>query len=149
MSTRLKIIALVAVLGALWGIHEIDKQYAVIDATYKAQDELIKQSAERTGRATKALKDSHRKAMNTKNENFKKVERELRSLIDGLRKRASRNDPRDTGDSEACTGAELYREDGEFLAGEADRAERVRIERDYLWERYEEVRQQLEKLNGK
>lgn len=43
-----------------------------------------------------------------------------------------------------CTGAQLYREDGEFLAGEATRAQRVLIERDYYYEQYESVRKLLQ-----
>jgi len=37
---------------------------------------------------------------------------------------------------QACTGAELYRPDAEFLVREAARAQRVLIERDDLWEKY-------------
>lgn len=47
--------------------------------------------------------------------------------------------------SSSCTGAQLYREDGEFLAGEAARAEKVRLERDYWYEQYETARKLLEK----
>jgi hypothetical protein len=45
----------------------------------------------------------------------------------------------------SCTGRELYREDGQFLRGEAARAEALIIERDYYYNLYEETRK---KLNG-
>jgi len=47
-----------------------------------------------------------------------------------------------------CTGRELYREDGEFLTREAARAERIITERDYYFQRYEEARIMLERLNN-
>jgi hypothetical protein len=40
---------------------------------------------------------------------------------------------------QACTGAQLYRPDAEFLAGEAARAQRVLEQRDYCHQRYESL----------
>lgn len=44
------------------------------------------------------------------------------------------------GGGVGCTGAELYRQDAEFLAGEAARAERVRLQLDACQFKYDEVR---------
>jgi len=49
---------------------------------------------------------------------------------------------------EACTGRELFKEDGEFLTREAARAERIIVERDFYFQRYEEARLMLERLNN-
>lgn len=76
------------------------------------------------------------------------------ALIVGLRNRPSRKGSTETINTvtvvkEACTGRELYQEDGEFLIGEAARADKLIGERDYYYERYEAARIKLEELNGK
>lgn len=43
----------------------------------------------------------------------------------------------------SCTGAQLYRDDADFLAGFAQQAESVRIERDYYYGQYESARKLL------
>lgn len=86
----------------------------------------------------KALKDAQIKDINSK----------LDAALTELRKRPQRqptqNHPPTPSTTTSCTGAELYREDGEFLAGEAARAERVLTERNYYYEQYENARRQLE-----
>lgn len=47
------------------------------------------------------------------------------------------------------TGMSLSREDGEFLAGEAARAEQYLQERDFYYERYEAARKELKEIYGK
>lgn len=76
------------------------------------------------------------------------------STIRSLRERPTREesakaDASSSGTGTTCTGSELSREDGEFLAGEASRAQQLVRERDYYYERYEDARISLEKLNGK
>lgn len=64
------------------------------------------------------------------------LRRRAAALADSLRNRPDRPDrpasggdvPASATDPVACTGAELYRADGEFLAREFERAERLRIE---------------------
>lgn len=74
----------------------------------------------------------------------------IRSLQQRLKRpQATEANPTPPSSGEACTGAQLYKEDGEFLAREAARAEELIVQRDYYYERYEDARQQLEKLNGK
>lgn len=78
----------------------------------------------------------------------------LNSVVVDLRNRLRNRPSRETvvyrespGDTKACTGAELYKEDGEFLIGEAARAEKVLIERNYYYEQYEQVRKKLDERN--
>lgn len=143
-----KIIALALVLGALWGLHEYDKAQAVKEV----RSELVSKSkeyAERTERAQKALEASLRSESKQKDDKIAVIERNLRSSIERLRERPVRPDVVTVTEiREACTGAQLYREDGEFLAREAARAERVLEERNFYWQRYEDSRLTLEKLNG-
>jgi hypothetical protein len=49
---------------------------------------------------------------------------------------------------EACTGRELFKEDGEFLTREAARAEKILMERNYYYDRYEQARQFLERMHS-
>lgn len=144
-----KIIALGLVLGALWAFHEYDKAQAVRDV----RKELVaksKEYAERSERATKALEASLRSESKQKDDKIAVIERNLRSSIERLRERPVRpNVVTITEIRETCTGSQLYREDGEFLAREAARAERILEERDFYWERYEEARVKLEELNAK
>lgn len=149
MSTRAKIIASVVVLAALWAFHEYDKAQAV----QEVRKELVaksKEYAERSERATKALEASLRSESIQKDAKIADIERNLRSAIKRLHDRPVRpNVVTVTEIREACTGAQLYREDGEFLAREAARAERILEERNFYWQQYENARVKLEELNDR
>ncbi len=147
MSTRAKIIALAAFLVALWAFHEYDKAQAVKEVVEQAE-KASKDYKERTERVQKTLDASHRLALKEKDVKITSIERNLRSDIERLRNREVRpNVVTITETRETCTGTGLYREDAEFLTREAARAEKVRIERDYFWQQYENARLELEKLN--
>lgn len=147
MSTRAKIIALAAFLVALWAFHEYDKAQAVNEVVEQAE-KASKDYKERTERVQKTLDASHRLALKEKDVKITSIERNLRSDIERLRDREVRpNVVTITETRETCTGTGLYREDAEFLTREAARAEKVRIERDYYWQQYENARLELEKLN--
>lgn len=147
MSTRAKIIALAAFLVALWAFHEYDKAQAVNEVVKQAE-KASKDYKERTERVQKTLDASHRLALKEKDVKITSIERNLRSDIERLRNREVRpNVVTITETRETCTGTGLYREDAEFLTREAARAGKVRIERDYYWQQYENARLELEKLN--
>lgn len=149
MSTRAKIIASMVVLAALWAFHEYDKAQAVKEV----RKELVaksKEYAERSERATKALEASLRSERAQKDAKIDSINRQLADTIKRLRERPVRpNVVTVTEIREACTGAQLYREDGEFLAGEAARAERILEERNFYWQQYENARVKLEGLNDR
>lgn len=65
------------------------------------------------------------------------------ALSNSLRSRPSRESSV-AQPASSCTGRELYREDGEFLAREAARAQRVLEERNYYYEQYLAVKRKLE-----
>ena len=149
MSTRAKIIALAAFLVALWAFHEYDKAQAVNEVVEQAE-KASKDYKERTERVQKTLDASHRLALKEKDVKITSIERNLRSDIERLRNREVRpNVVTITETRETCTGTGLYREDAEFLTREAARAERVREERDFYWQQYENARVKLGELNGK
>ena len=148
MSTRAKIIALAAFLVSLWAFHEYDKAQAVNEVVKQAE-KASKEYKERTERVQKTLDASHRLALKEKDVKITSIERNLRSDIERLRNREVRpNVVTITETRETCTGTGLYREDAEFLTREAARAEKVRIERDYYWQQYEDARLKLGELNG-
>ena len=71
-----------------------------------------------------------------------------RRVVAGLRQRLSRPSSHstpntNTAPTESCTGAELHREDGEFLAGEAARGDVLRSELAKCYEQYDKVRSSL------
>jgi len=149
MYTRAKIIASVAVLAALWAFHEYDKAQAV----KLVRQEMVlkaKEYAERTERATKALEASLRSESKQKDAKIDSIQRQLADTIKRLQQRPVRpNVVTVTEIREACTGRELYREDGGFLAREAARAERILEERNFYWQQYENARVKLEELNDR
>lgn len=84
-----------------------------------------------------------------KNEEIERINRRADELLVRLQQRTSRTENTNNNPSvgEACTGAQLYREDGEFLAREAARADRILEERNYYYEQYEQVRKSLNEFN--
>lgn len=89
------------------------------------------------------------KARKEKDDAVNRVKRNYDSVIAGLRQRPSRDGiklPSSTGFAESatgCTGAELSREDAEFLVGEAARADRLRVELEACYTTYDDVKTKI------
>lgn len=150
MKTYIYLGALLGALGALVGAG----WYVHTNAINKQRVELVEQHNKALLRASEATidlqtrKDNALEALQKKNNsNVARIKR----LNSELSKRPKRTDPPLSPEAtSSCTGTQLYREDGEFLAGEASRAERIMQERDFYYERYEEARTQIERMkNGK
>jgi len=65
-----------------------------------------------------------------KNREIARLNSTVRSLVNGLRDRPERPSVAASGagdDSSGCTGATVYKQDGEFLIGEATRADQLRL----------------------
>lgn len=143
-------LAALAILGAV-AFTSYTKGYG--DARVASMEEYgreLEQARSEAFEASENLRKQNTTALRAKQNEINKLASSVKSLRNELLSRPSRSDPLPPGAGQTCTGRELYREDGEFLIGEASAAERVRIERDYYYERYEEARQQLERLkNGK
>ena len=87
-----------------------------------------------------------------KNAQIKNINSQLNATVSELRKRPSRiefssNSSSNASNTSPCTGAQLSREDGEFLAGEAARAQVLVAERDYYYNLYEQARIKLNERN--
>lgn len=138
---------------ALWGIHS----YVVYTEVEEAKKLLILEYDKKMLEAENKAKEElsffvieQQKATDEKNNEISILTERVSSLNRMLQQRESRD--KDNGSSivtGSCTGRELYREDGGFLAGEAARAERIRIERDYYYEQYEKLRQMIKRTNKK
>ena len=80
---------------------------------------------------TKALQDGADSERKAKNEQIASLNTKLGVAIAGLRDRPSRSGsgdlPKAPGAGTLCTGAGLYREDGEFLTRESARAQSLAI----------------------
>lgn len=145
----LKICAFLAALVVAFTFHLQDKHNAVKEAvtattsTLNAQyDKALRAEEAKALRTSKALQASANKMRDEKDAKISLINSQLNTVLVSLHNRPSRTETvtSDSPSSQACTGRELYREDGEFLAREAARAERVLAERDYYYQQYEEVR---------
>ena len=128
MSSLTKIIALMGLIIALIAIHEYDKRQEVEQAvtavyfSYKAEADRRRIIAfhEAEKLATKQRIDREQR-----DEQVRNIERQLsnaRKLLNDRKERPKDSEqPPQVGST--CTGRELYKEDGEFLIGEAARAE--------------------------
>lgn len=139
-------------IALVLGIHMYSKNNAVQDALaaqraiyeLKVADEVQKAQETSIGLLNSALED-----LKKKENEIKIISDKLSSLNRQLQQRTSReNSPPAARDSAPCTGAELFREDGEFLAGEAARADRILKERDYYYEQYRRAKEALAAHKG-
>lgn len=149
-SLPYKLIALGAVIAALGAFHYLDKYNALEqqENAFKARLELSIAKAKEEARDTeKKLALSVIEGEQKKNEKLQDINNKLVSSINSLSKRPQRPTDNSPASSvvQACTGRELYREDGEFLIREAARADQVVVERNYYYEQYESARALLAK----
>ena len=140
MWIRIAIVS--SVFAALIGFHlnAIDKAEDRVNKKWEAAE--LEKDLERKEKE-KTILDNALVLEREKNAEITKLSRTVDNLRYSLRNRPSRETIRYVEHSEAprtCTGSELSREDGEFLAGEAARAAIIAKERDYYYQQYEQVR---------
>lgn len=141
-------LAFVALLGTHFVAYDLGKD--VITAEWdraKAADAIrvakAEEEARQTERNMQAAADEFERQ---KREEIERLTDRHRALVDSLRKRAARPAsyvPSVAGDAQSaavCTGAELHREDAEFLVGEAARADQLRAELEACYQQYDKVR---------
>lgn len=118
------------------------------DAEKVVQERVVQAQADKnrqTERQLQAKADTIAKEKQSELENLK---RKHASVVAGLRDRPRRDtsdqlsgNPRVTESPAICTGAELLREDAEFLAGEAARADEIRAELEACYVQYDNAKQ--------
>lgn len=154
-----KILIALAMLLALYGGHEWDKQRAVANAVTVTSLKLNQEYQKQLNVAAKiardkqdAMQESADKDRDAKDETIRTISDQRDAALIKLRNRPSRpttpDTPKDSNVSQACTGRELFREDAEFLTREAARADQIVAERNYYYSQYEKVRKQLYGING-
>lgn len=132
-----QVLLMAALCGAAYFFHSSTVEREVEKAREEARAGMVEESIHAA--ASLRLKEKEDEVASLRSN----LNRTLR-LLDS---RPSRSSPAPQAAS-SCTGAELYREDGEFLAREAARAEKVRVERDYWYNQYEAARILLEKAKN-
>ena len=135
-------IVLASIVG--WHYYAVNEARAEVKQRY---EQIINDSNNKAKAKVELIALQSKALEKIKDEQIKALDYRVGSLLVELRTRPSR--PADiltiTEVRSSCTGRELYREDGEFLAREASRAEKVLTERNYWYEQYESARKELEK----
>lgn len=140
-TTIAKYLALTLVtLGILWATYSTGDKHGAqrVQAQWDAQtierQQAIAQETKRREQVETQLQAEADKRIQEKEIEITRLNSNIDRLLDQLRKRPQR--PSDTRVPQAssvepsgpgCSGSELYREDGEFLAREAARAEKLRL----------------------
>lgn len=152
-----KILIWIAVIGimflSLYGVHNTLVKSAVL----RAETTLSQKYEEKLTASKDLARDVERQLTKDFNEITKQKDKKLRdtdnklvAALNELRKRPQRisgaNSPTVADLGKACTGAELYGEDAEFLTREAARADSLVIERDSYYDRYEQARRRLDEI---
>lgn len=140
MPAWIKLVILLFAFSLLFGLHLYDKNEAV----KVAKTVLVAEMTEKNIRASKELLTASERDIRNKDETINKLRIDLRDANARLLKRPSRKERVSPYIESPCTGRELYREDGQFLRGEATRAQEVVVERDYYYNEYEKARKKLE-----
>ena len=153
MSPQLiKLVFAFALLGGLYVGHLYLVDKAVDAKELSMKKEFHKQMLESIEDATKTedkLRNSLNKKIQERDKQIANITAEHARLNRMLNTRLSREDNSKTPGSEpSCTGSQLYREDGEFLAGEASRAEKLIEDRDFYYQVYLQTKNELEELRN-
>ena len=154
MLTETKLALLGVSIALLGAFHFYEQNIAVqnakaqVEQTYKAKLDEAATAAQQLQSQFASSLDTAKKEKDEKINALAARNVELNRMLSNRPSRPADNSttPK-TGES--CTGAQLYREDGEFLAREAARAERVLEERNFYWKQYENARVKLEELNDR
>jgi len=147
-----KIIAVLGLIMALIGIHMYDKHQAITKAVAEvnmAYELKFTQIDKKAKEEKIVLLEAQQKEREKKDENIRNLNSKLNNAIGmlSIRKERSQGSGESSGAGTACTGRELFQEDGEFLIREASRADQTVIERDYYYEQYEKARLMIKRIN--
>lgn len=152
MTLQIKLIIAAVLVASLYVAHvyvvkqEVKKAEAVQLAAFNKQ---VLENVLRSIDTETNIKKDTKALLDKKNEDIANITRERNKLSLLLSKRPTRPTEStvitDTGSS--CTGTQLYREDGEFLSGEAARADKILTERNFYYDQYEQARKKIDEFN--
>ncbi len=150
-----KLIILIVVLVSLFSYHKVLVNKAVTEAVAEIELNLAKENfklKERSLNAQIALQESFDNIQKDKDAKIKNLNARVASLTRSLQERPSRPEPsrvpdnsRVEEDKQGATGAQLYREDGIFLAREATRAELIKEELQTCYKSYDAAKEALDR----
>ena len=152
--SKIQFVIVAAIVAMALGFHYMDKKAAVDKAVVQTQISLNKEYQKRLDEAGRLAREKENKISSdgikiqkNKDDKIKQLNSDLQFALDVLRSRPERASASNTsdnpGDSKACTGRELFREDAQFLTREAARADEVVIERDFYYDKYEALRKNI------
>ena len=152
---QVKLIILIAVLIIAFSWHKIEVNKAVTEAVAEIELDLAKENfklKERSLNAQIALQESFDNIQKEKDAKIQTLNTRVASLTRSLQERPSRpessrisNDSRIEETKQGATGAQLYREDGIFLAREAARAELIKEELLTCYQSFDTTKESLDK----
>lgn len=152
--SKIQAVVVIAIVALATTFHYMDKKAAVDKAVVSTQVSMNKEYQKRLDDAANIAREKENKISSdglkiqkNKDDKIKQLNSDLQLALDVLRNRPERASASDTsdnpGDSKACTGRELFREDAQFLTREAARADEVVIERDFYYDKYEALRKNI------
>jgi hypothetical protein len=130
------------VLGCLigWTINgwRLNADIASLKASYAEEVGRVYQEARNR---EKSLLEASERAKRSRDEQIRTITKRLNTAIDELQQRPPRSasNPTDTTSCSGATGAELSREDAEFLSREAARADTVVEQLNYCIAQYQSI----------
>lgn len=135
-AERIAIIAIVVALACFAAYRRgVSHGESRVQAKWDSERTAIMQAAQQAIQERIAAEEQLRRQADEQQKTYQqKIARlaaERNALLDSVRNRPARDRGSDvpgaaaSGDSAGCTGSELYREDAEFLVGEAERADRI------------------------
>jgi len=140
----------VLLLGIAWwngygmGKESVQREW---DADRARQEIARANLVDLTRKAEQQLQQAADQQQKEKRDALDRLSRQHRALVNSLRDRPQRHAPGampgSAGPAQSqpgCTGAELHREDAEFLVGEAVRADAIRAELEACYVQYDAVR---------
>lgn len=148
MSFWVKITIVLAMLLAAFSWHVWDKREAAIAERNKIELFYSQKAAEESHKRDlieQQLIDSNAEALEKKNDKIKSISSKLDATLSSLQfyRECSSIVPKATSITAPCPSRELSRQDAEFLAREAAKADSVVEERDYYYGQYEKARSLL------
>lgn len=156
LDWKVKIALALVVISAAYFWHLSEVKIAVNEAVAQIEAQVSRESfklKERSLNAKIELEQEFDNIQKEKNAKIQTLNARVASLTRSLQERPNRPEPsgvpNSTGIEESkpgATGAQLYRQDGEFLAGEAARAELIKEELLGCYKSYDEAKSALDEF---
>lgn len=156
----IKLALVLALIGGLYTYHKVQIKIEVNKAVAQVVADIELQSnresfklKERSLNAQIELQEKFDNIDKEKNAKIQTLTGRVATLTRSLSERPNRpeasgvpNNPSAQESKPGATGAQLYRQDGEFLAGEAARAEEIKIELQGCYKSYDDAKETLDKF---